>query len=89
MSTFAKKFYIMLRIKEIMKTKGVSGKELAKRMGLSEAALSLGLKTSNPTLSRLQEYADALSVPITELFDAPNNTISCPRCGAVIEFREK
>ena len=78
----------MLRVKEIMKLKGISGKELAKRMGLSEAALSIGLKTSNPTLSRLQEYADALDVPITELFDIPNNTIRCPNCGAIIEFHK-
>lgn len=78
----------MLRIKEICKEKSMTLKELAQRMGITYQTL-FDIMNGNPTLDTLNKIASALSVPITELFDTPNNTIRCPRCGAVIEFREK
>lgn len=78
----------MLRIKEICKEKSMTLKELAKRMGITYQTL-FDIMNGNPTLDTLNKIAFALRVNITELFDTPNNTIRCPRCGTVIEFREK
>lgn len=78
----------MLRIKEICKDNSMTLKELAKRMGITYQTL-FDIMNGNPTLDTLNKIAFALRVNITELFDTPNNTIRCPRCGAVIEFREK
>lgn len=63
-------------------------KELAQRMGITYQTL-FDIMNGNPTLDTLNKIAFALRVDITELFDTPNNTIRCPRCGTVIEFREK
>lgn len=54
------------RVKSLLKQKGMTAKELAEKIGISEAALSLSLG-GNPTLSRLQEIADALGVEMNEL----------------------
>ena len=59
-----------LRIKELLKEKGLSMKDLADRTGLDQSNLikSLG---NNPKLSTLQEVAKALKVEMHELF-SPN-----------------
>lgn len=48
--------------------------ELAERMGVSLVALSQSVN-GNPTMSRLQEVADALGVDILDLFDRQTNNI--------------
>lgn len=59
-----------LRIKDLLKEKGLSMKDLADRTGLDQSNLikSLG---NNPKLSTLQEVAKALKVEMHELF-SPN-----------------
>ena len=47
------------RIKEILKAKGMTAAALAKRLGISPAALSQSL-SNNPTFDRLKEIANAL-----------------------------
>ena len=76
----------MLRIKEMIKAKGMTAKELAGLIGVSEASLSLTIKAgANPSLQTLQRIADALGVPVSELFDAPKSgVIYCPYCGKPI-----
>lgn len=70
------------RVKSLLKQKGMTAKELAEKIGISEAALSLSLG-GNPTLSRLQEIAGALGVEMNELFAPINNEeMRCPKCGA-------
>ena len=71
-----------LRIKEIMKEKGQTQKDLAQRMGVAEISLSRSIN-GNPNLETLQKIADALEVDISELF-APKETysITCPMCGS-------
>ena len=57
-----------LRIKDVMRQKGVNTqKELADRLGVSEANLSATLRRT-PSLDTLEKIADALDVEITELF---------------------
>lgn len=76
----------MLRIKEILKSKGMTAKELAGIMGVSEASLSLTIKAgANPSLQTLQRIADALGMSVPELFEAPKEgVITCPHCGKPI-----
>ena len=71
-----------MRIKELLKQKGITAKELAGKLNLSEGALSQSLN-GNPTLERLTQIASALGVSVAELFEAPaadSAVITCPHC---------
>lgn len=75
-----------MRVKDLLKEKGVTAKELAARLNLSEGALSQSLN-GNPTLERLNQIASALDVSVAELFEAPAadaTAIICPHCGKPI-----
>lgn len=79
----------MLKIKELCKEKGISMGELAKMIGVTPSALSQNI-SGNPNLDRLMEIANALNVPITDLFERPKqNIITCPKCGTALEIKEK
>lgn len=56
-----------MRIKELLKEKNITAKELAQKLNLSEGALSQSIN-KNPTLERLRQIADALGVGVAELF---------------------
>ena len=62
---------IKLRVKEICKTKGITQKQLAEKIGIAEISLSRSINT-NPTLSTIENIANALDVNITELFELNN-----------------
>lgn len=77
-----------LRIKEVIKEKGMTITELADKMGINRVNLS-NMVNGNPTVETLNKIADALNVPVTELFEQPKtNTVSltCPHCGKNIEI---
>lgn len=58
-----------LRIKQILKDKKLTGKELARIMGLTENAVSLIVNgKSQPRYETLAEIAKVLDVDIRELF---------------------
>jgi len=79
----------MLQLKELLKQKRMTAKDLAVKIGISEGALSKSI-SGNPTLERLEAIAAALGVSPAELFaPQPTNTITCPHCGAVLEITEK
>lgn len=59
-----------LRIKELCKEKHMTMKEIADKIGINHITLSQSLN-GNPTMSRLQEVANALGVDISELFVRP------------------
>ena len=76
---------LIMRIKELLKQKGTTAKELALQIGISEGALSKSL-SGNPTLGTLQKIASALNVDITELFKTSDKVggsshLVCPHCG--------
>lgn len=74
------------RIKEICRDKGIMLKDLAGMIGITEVGLSKSLN-GNPNISRLEEIASALGVPVTELFDKPKEgVIHCPHCGKEIKL---
>lgn len=77
------------RIKEICREKGIMLKDLAGMIGITEVGLSKSLN-GNPNISRLEEIATALGVPVTELFDKPKEgVIHCPHCGKEIKLNPK
>jgi regulatory protein len=44
----------------------------------------------NPTVETLNKIADALCVPVTELFERPKNdtvSLTCPHCGKSITLK--
>ena len=65
----------MLQLKDLLRRKGMTAKELAVKIGISEGALSKSL-SGNPTLERIEQIAAA-------------NTITCPKCGTVLEVKER
>ena len=56
-----------LRIKELIKEKGTTVKELAQKMGISNVGLSQHIN-GNPSEEVLERIASALGVDISELF---------------------
>lgn len=77
------------RIKELCKEKGLLFKELAQQLGITDVGLRQSLQ-GNPTIGTLEKIAVALGVSVPELFaPQPTNTITCPKCGTVLEIKEK
>ena len=77
------------RIAKILKSKGMTQTDLAERIGISRVGLSKAI-TGNTTITTLRKIATALDVPVTELFaPQPRNTITCPKCGTVLEVKER
>lgn len=57
------------RIKEICKEKGLTLSELADKIGMKNANLSVSISPNgNPTISTLTKIAEALGVEFVELF---------------------
>lgn len=62
---------MQLRVKDLLKERGMKMADLAGLLGMNQSNLSKALD-GNPTLSKLQDIADALDVPVRELLpDAP------------------
>ena len=78
-----------MRVKEILKKKGITARELAAKLGMTETGLSIAIgEKGNPPLKRLQEVASALNVSVSELFEAPKEgEITCPKCGNRITIK--
>ena len=59
------------RILELCKEAGINQTGLAEKIGLSRVGLSKAIN-GNPTIGTLEKIADALGVPVTELFEKSN-----------------
>lgn len=71
-----------MRIKEILKEKGMSVSELAEKMGISRVSLSTKIN-GNPTLDTLKKIASVLGVPVSELFSKSGGELI-----SLTEFRD-
>ena len=56
----------MLRIKEVLKSKGISQIELSERMGITTVGLNK-IINGNPTIETLIKIANAIEVDVNEL----------------------
>ena len=73
----------MLRIKEIMKSKGINTVDLAVMLNVSRETVSRQINESNMTIATLQRYADVLNVQVVDLFEqegSKQSNIICPHC---------
>lgn len=57
-----------IRIKDIMSAKGFTNTSLAEKMGVTKQAVGKMVKAESLTLITLQKIADALDVPIWQMF---------------------
>ena len=73
------------RILELCKEAGINQTELADKIGLSRVGLSKAIN-GNPTISTLEKIADALGVPVTELFEKSNtgDIVGCVKVGDTV-----
>ena len=77
-----------MRIKQAIKESGSSVGELAQKIGVSRQTISRQINGANITVETVQKIADALGLPVGQLFDqkpqttnADHNVITCPHCG--------
>lgn len=84
-----------MRIKEVLKEKGITQQELADKVGVSYQSIKQTLNAPSVTTSTLEKIATALDVPLWQLFASSEevqetkNTITCPHCGKPIELEVK
>ena len=79
------------RIKELLKERGLTLSQIAEQVGTTQTSLSRALgDNGNPTLDTLMKIAEALNVPITDLFARPGSgELVCPNCGIKLELKVK
>lgn len=85
-------------IREIMQLKGITNTELARRLGVTQQAVSLQI-THDLRVSKAKKIAEALEVPLSDLFKepqlntqqsiSPTSLVRCPKCGAELELSVK
>lgn len=78
-----------LRIKEVIKEKGMTVNSLAEKMGINRVGLSNHIN-GNPSVEVLERIADAIGVPVTDLFEQPKKdslSLTCPHCGKDINIK--
>lgn len=84
----------MIRIKEILKEKGMTVNQLADMLNISRQALSKQIQ-GKMLVETAQRIADALDVPMWQLFASPNDiqktdsSLVCPKCGTPLELKIK
>lgn len=69
---------VIKRVRYFMTVKGVSPSVLAERAGMAQPSISrfLAGKIQNPTLSTLSSIADALDVPLRNLFPHDRSNVN-------------
>ena len=77
------------RIKEVCQEKGMTQKDLAEKLGITDISLNKTLRGEYPQLQTLEKIANALNIPISDLFEQPKtNAIICPKCGTKFKMEE-
>lgn len=82
----------ILIIKEVMRRKGLTTSDLAKKLGVTRETIQRQIR-GTPNIETIQRYAEALEVDITELFrsnkkeEVSINAV-CPHCGKHIKIEK-
>lgn len=84
-----------MRIKELLKEKGLTQQELADMVGVSYQSMKQTLNAPSVTTSTLEKIATALNVPMWQLFASPEEvqpkkdglSLNCPHCGKSINVK--
>lgn len=82
----------MLRLKEVLAEQGVTGKQLAEKMGVTPQYISgIVRETGSASLDVLSKIAAVLNVPLSSLFGDYKSGITtrCPKCGQEFEVELK
>lgn len=85
-----------MRIKEVLKEKGISVQELADMLGISRQALSRQI-AGKCLVETLEKIATAINVPVWQLFVSadeaaahkPADGFTCPECGCSLHIEVK
>ena len=78
-----------MRIKEVIKEKGLTVKEVAERMGIQPPSLSRAIN-ENTTIEMLSRIAKAIGCSEADFFEQPGKDyINCPNCGAMLQLSKK
>lgn len=81
----------MVDIKKVIREHGFTLEKVAGELGVSKSTMTQFV-SGNPTLSRLQDIAGVLGIPVSELVrdvDAsPSSGLVCPHCGKPIKVVE-
>lgn len=83
-----------IRLKEIMEQQGVKSVTLAEKLGVSKQTISNLINGKvMPSIETINKAADALGVPMWQMFADPKDTENihtCPHCGnpIVIEIKK-
>lgn len=75
-----------MRIKEILKEKDMTVQDLANKLGVSRQALSRQIN-GKLLVETAQTIADALNVPLWQLFTDSEHSIICPKCGYEMKIK--
>lgn len=84
-----------MRIKEVLKEKGITQQELSERLGVSYQSIKQTLNAPSITTATLEKIAIALDVPMWQLFASADEVqekkegtvITCPHCGKSIKLK--
>lgn len=84
----------MDKIKQALKSKGLTYADLAAKLGISEQSIKQTINRDSISTSTLERIAQAIDVPAwTLIADAPNTVpgtlIVCPHCGQPITIEVK
>ena len=81
----------MTDIKKVIRAHGLTLEKVANELGVSKSTMTQFV-SGNPTLSRLQDIARVVGIPVSELLrdtDTPQSEgMVCPHCGKPIKVVE-
>lgn len=84
-------------IKSIIKQKGYTIQDVAKKIGVNRVTLTLTLQ-GNPTYNKMKQIADAIDCDVMDFFrdeathqpePRAENTLTCPKCGTKLKLVEE
>lgn len=84
-----------MRIKDVLKERGMTQQELADMIGVSYQSIKQTLNAPSVTTATLEKIAFALNVPMWQLFASPEEVqpksnslaLTCPHCGKNINIK--